>query len=54
VIHAIRNPLDTKLCALHAYGGDLLKTPRSTWDPDTQEEIPFDWKKVAKDAADAG
>jgi len=48
VIHAIRNPLDEPLVVLHAYGGDLFGTPRSNWDPQTHEEIPFDWKKVAK------
>jgi len=46
VIHAIRNPLDTPLLALHAYGGDLFATPRSNWDPETHKEIPFDWEKV--------
>jgi len=46
VIHAIRNPLDVPLVALHAYGGDLFAVDRSNWDPDTHEEIPFDWRKV--------
>ena len=46
VIHAIRNPLDTPLLALHDYGGDLFTTPRSTWDAETHEEIPFDWESV--------
>lgn len=46
VIHAIRNPLDTPLLVLHAYGGDLFATPRSNWDPETHKEIPFDWEKV--------
>ena len=46
VIHTIRNPLDTPLLVLHAYGGDLFATPRSNWDPETHREIPFDWEKV--------
>lgn len=46
VIHAIRNPLDTPLLVLHAYGGDLFSTPRSNWNPETHEEVPFDWEKV--------
>jgi predicted metal-dependent enzyme (double-stranded beta helix superfamily) len=50
VIHAICNPLDTPLVVLHAYGGDLFGTPRSNWDPETHEEIPFDWQKVRSDA----
>lgn len=47
VIHAISNPLDEPLLALHAYGGDLFATPRSSWNLETQEEIPFDWQKVS-------
>jgi predicted metal-dependent enzyme (double-stranded beta helix superfamily) len=46
VIHAIRNPLDVPLLVVHAYGGDLFAVERSTWDPKTHEEIPFDWQKV--------
>lgn len=46
VIHAIRNPLDTPLLVLHAYGGDLFSTPRSNWDAETHKEIPFEWEKV--------
>lgn len=46
VIHAIRNPLDRPLVVLHAYGGDLVATPRSSWDAETHEEIPYDWEKV--------
>ena len=50
VIHAICNPLDEPLLVLHAYGGDLFATPRSNWDPETHEEIPFDWEKVRSKA----
>lgn len=46
VIHAICNPIDTPLLALHAYGGDLFGVDRSSWDPETHEEIPFDWRKT--------
>jgi len=46
VIHAISNPLDEPLLVLHAYGGDLFATPRSSWDPASFEEIAFDWNKV--------
>lgn len=51
VIHSICNPLDEPLLAVHAYGGDLLSTPRSNWDPETHEEIPFDWNRVKSEAA---
>jgi predicted metal-dependent enzyme (double-stranded beta helix superfamily) len=46
VIHAIRNPLDTPLLVLHAYGGDIFSIPRSNWDAETHKETPFDWEKV--------
>jgi hypothetical protein len=50
VIHSIHNPLEAPLVALHAYGGDLLSTPRSNWDPESHEEIPFDWEKISSEA----
>lgn len=52
VIHSIANTLEEPLLALHAYGGDLLATPRSNWNPDTHEEIPFDWEQVSSDSND--
>jgi hypothetical protein len=46
VTHAIRNPLDVPPLVLHAHGGDLFGTPRSNWDPETNEDVPFDWNGV--------
>lgn len=44
-IHAIANPLDRVSCAIHVYGGDLLDfSRRSTWNPFTFEEHPYDIK----------
>ena len=44
-IHAIANPLDRVSCAIHVYGGDLLNfSSRSTWNPFTFEEHPYDLK----------
>ena len=44
-IHAIANPLDRPSCAIHIYGGDLLNfSGRSTWNPFTFEEHPYDIK----------
>ncbi len=51
-IHAIANNVDSPLFAMHAYGGDLFATPRSNWDPDTHDEIPFDWEKVSSELRD--
>ena len=42
-IHAIANPLDRPSSAIHIYGGDLLNfSNRSTWNPFTFEEHPYD------------
>ncbi|MBK8978171.1 MAG: hypothetical protein IPM29_19880 [Planctomycetes bacterium] len=46
VIHAIHDPLAEPLVMVHAYGRDLFGVDRSSWDPQTHEEIPFDWRKV--------
>lgn len=44
-IHAIANPLDRPSGAIHVYGGDLLDfSNRSTWNPFTFEEHPYDIK----------
>ena len=48
-IHAIANPLDRPSCAIHVYGGDLLNfSSRSTWNPFTFEEHPYDIKLVSE------
>ncbi len=49
VIHSIHNARDVDLRALHAYGGDLLATPRSSWNAETHVETPYDWRKVSRD-----
>jgi predicted metal-dependent enzyme (double-stranded beta helix superfamily) len=49
VIHSIHNPRGIELRAVHAYGGDLLATPRSSWDAESHEETSFDWRKVASE-----
>lgn len=40
IIHAVKNPQSTPTAAIHVYGGDFFDTPRSEWDPDTEEERP--------------
>lgn len=42
VIHSVTNPLGQYTGAIHVYGGDFVKQPRSQWDPDTRVEQPFD------------
>ena len=46
-IHAIKNPNDSVNGALHVYGGSLMTRPgRSFWNPDTGEELPYDYEQV--------
>ena len=53
IIHSVANPLRVLTGAIHIYGGDFFGTPRSEWDPETQEERPFDIDRTRKVFADA-
>ena len=44
-IHQVHNPLTKLTSGLHVYGGDFFGTPRSEWDPDSFEEMPYDLEK---------
>ena len=46
VIHAIENPLDHTLFAIHVYGGDLPAAPRRMWNPFTMQEEAFDFQTM--------
>ena len=46
VIHAIENPLDHTLFAIHVYGGDLPAAPRRMWNPFTLQEEAFDFQTM--------
>ena len=39
-IHAVTNPTAEHAGAIHVYGGDLLGTPRSEWDPTPTRSAP--------------
>jgi predicted metal-dependent enzyme (double-stranded beta helix superfamily) len=46
-VHAIENPSDRPMLAIHVYGGDFLDTSnRSVWNPFTFEEHPYDFKLI--------
>jgi predicted metal-dependent enzyme (double-stranded beta helix superfamily) len=45
-IHDVSNPVDAFTIAIHVYGGDILRRPRSVWHPFTQVEMPFDQPRV--------
>ena len=47
-IHAVTNPLDKLTAAIHVYGGDFFETPRSEWDPDSLEELPYNVEKTLR------
>jgi predicted metal-dependent enzyme (double-stranded beta helix superfamily) len=41
IIHSIRNPSSDESCfALHVYGGDLIGSERSFWEPETGTKKP--------------
>lgn len=44
-IHKVYNPLTKLTGGLHVYGGDFFGTPRSEWDPESYEEMPYDVDK---------
>jgi predicted metal-dependent enzyme (double-stranded beta helix superfamily) len=45
-IHGVSNPGSAFTGAIHVYGGDLIGTPRSQWDPETLTEAPYDFAAV--------
>ena len=44
-IHAVDVPTLAPTGAIHVYGGDLIATERSEFDPASGAERPFDWRK---------
>lgn len=53
VIHAVANPLRQLTGAIHVYGGDFFRTPRSEWDPATLQERPYDVERARRTFAEA-
>jgi predicted metal-dependent enzyme (double-stranded beta helix superfamily) len=53
IIHAVTNPLRAFTGALHVYGGDFFRAPRSEWTPDTLVERPFDLERARRVYAEA-
>ncbi len=45
VIHSITNYGQSTSRAIHYYLGDLINQPRSLWNPDSKESMPFDNSK---------
>jgi predicted metal-dependent enzyme (double-stranded beta helix superfamily) len=53
VIHSVRNSLDRVTAAIHVYGGDFVRKPRSQWGPGPREEQPYDFDAVNREFAAA-
>ena len=35
------------MCGLHVYGGNILeRSSRSVWDPETMEELPYNFEQL--------
>jgi predicted metal-dependent enzyme (double-stranded beta helix superfamily) len=52
-IHSVHNPLDRLTAAIHVYGGDFVREPRSQWGPGEREERPYDLDFVMREFAQA-
>ena len=52
-IHRVRNSLDRVTAAIHVYGGDFVREPRSQWGPGERVERPYDHDFVNREFATA-
>jgi predicted metal-dependent enzyme (double-stranded beta helix superfamily) len=52
-VHAVANPKDHLTGAIHVYGGDFVRQPRSQWGPGPREERPYDLEVTMQQFADA-
>ncbi|HXQ18824.1 MAG TPA: hypothetical protein VN781_04275 [Acidimicrobiales bacterium] len=47
-IHTVDNSMARFTGAIHVYGGDFVRQPRSQWDPVTLQEQPYDPAQVRR------
>jgi predicted metal-dependent enzyme (double-stranded beta helix superfamily) len=52
-IHGVTNPRDRLTGAIHVYGGDFVRQPRSQWGPGALIERPYDLDQARQHFADA-
>jgi len=52
-IHGVTNPRDRLTGAIHVYGGDFVRQPRSQWGPGPEEEQPYDIDDARRQFAEA-
>lgn len=48
IIHSVTNPIGRLTGAIHIYGGDFFRVPRSEWDAETLTEQPCDGDKMLR------
>lgn len=46
IIHSVTNPIGRLTGAIHVYGGDFFRVPRSEWDPERLVEQPGDVQRT--------
>jgi predicted metal-dependent enzyme (double-stranded beta helix superfamily) len=52
-VHAVSNPKDRLTAAIHVYGGDFVRRPRSQWGPGEMVERPYDIEEAQRQFTDA-
>jgi predicted metal-dependent enzyme (double-stranded beta helix superfamily) len=52
-IHSVHNPMRAYTGAIHVYGGDFVKQPRSQWTGEKLEEAPYDYDAIREQFAQA-
>jgi predicted metal-dependent enzyme (double-stranded beta helix superfamily) len=52
-VHSVYNPRDSLTGAIHVYGGDFVKQPRSQWGPGPREERPYDMDVTLRQFSEA-
>ena len=52
-VHSVVNPKDHLTGAIHLYGGDFVRQPRSQWGPGVLEERPYDIDATRRRFAEA-
>jgi predicted metal-dependent enzyme (double-stranded beta helix superfamily) len=52
-IHSVHNPVNAYTGAIHVYGGDFIKQPRSQWTGEDLEESPYDHDAIREQFARA-
>jgi predicted metal-dependent enzyme (double-stranded beta helix superfamily) len=52
-IHSVHNPVAAYTGAIHVYGGDFIRQPRSQWTGENLDESPYDYDAIREQFAQA-